>query len=51
MMAAPFATFAAGMLLALAGRRRMSGAVLALALLLSIAMFLMHATDKLPISL
>lgn len=51
MMAAPFATFAVGLTLALAGKRNAATAVLLFALAFSIAMFVMHATDKLPISL
>lgn len=51
MMAAPFVAFAVGLLLALDGRRGAASAVLVVALSLSIAMFLMHATDQLPISL
>lgn len=51
MMAAPFATFAFGLALALAGKRTSATAVLAVAVVLSIAMFAMHATDTLPISL
>jgi hypothetical protein len=51
MMAAPFATFAVGLALALAGKRTAASAVLIVALALSVGVFLMHATDKLPISL
>ncbi len=51
MMAAPFATFALGLALALTGQRGAACAVLLTALALSLAMFLMHATDTLPISL
>ena len=51
MMAAPFATFAVGLALALAGKRAAACTALMVALALSIAMFFMHATDKLPISL
>jgi hypothetical protein len=51
MMAAPFATFAVGLALALAGRRAAACVVLLAALALSVGMFIMHATDELPISL
>jgi hypothetical protein len=51
MMAAPFATFAIGLALALAGKRGAAYTALLVALALSIVMFFMHATDMLPISL
>jgi hypothetical protein len=51
MMAAPFVAFAASLGFALAGRSRWALAALLAALALSVAMFLLHATDALPISL
>lgn len=51
MMAAPFVAFAVSIGLALTGRQRSSLAALVTALALSVAMFLLHATDSLPISL
>lgn len=51
MMAAPFMTFALGLALALAGKRGAACTVLVVALALSLGMFLLHATDSLPISL
>jgi hypothetical protein len=51
MMAAPFVAFAVSIGLALTGRQRSSLFALLAALTLSVAMFLLHATDSLPISL
>jgi hypothetical protein len=51
MMAAPFVAFAVSIGLALTGRQRSSLVALAIALIMSAAMFFLHATDSLPISL
>jgi hypothetical protein len=51
MMAAPFVAFSVSIGLALAGRERSSRVALVAAITLSVVMFLMHATDSLPISL
>jgi hypothetical protein len=51
MMAAPFVAFAVSIGLALSGRERSSRVALLAAITLSVAMFFLHATDSLPISL
>jgi len=51
MMAAPFVAFVVGFALAWRGRQQAAIATLVAALLLSVAMFLHHWTDTLPISL
>jgi hypothetical protein len=51
MMAAPFVAFAVSIGLALSGRERSARVALVVALILTAAMFFLHATDSLPISL
>jgi hypothetical protein len=51
MMVAPFVSYAIGIALALAGRERSALVALVVALILTAAMFFLHATDSLPISL
>lgn len=51
MMAAPFLAFSASIALAMTGRHRAALAAVIVALTLAVALFWLHATDELPISL